>query len=380
MGALGAGLALPFCIALAAPAGDFPGVDAMPEAASTPPARWREYALASITPQFSWAVRPEAVEVPQVLDNYSGRLTHLALFAASAEQPFALSISVGSATVSDTPAAMPDRSGAATRVRAPGLQRTVVSPTLTREWGDGGNLQLTGVLAHQRFASLGLGTAATAWLPRTTWSGPASYGAGARVELGNAFGEHWRWRAAYQSRVAMGVVGSYMGVFGEPGRFDIPASASLGLSYAVTPGLSLELGVQRVMYSGVAPFTSPNLPRRFLALLGDSTSPGFAWDDLDVYSVGWSWRSPAAGTFDVRLTSRQQPLPTSRQLRRALDDGIAKGMLELGWSRDFGANASLGIGARYASSPYYLMLPTWQPRPGATAGRFEFEALWSARF
>ncbi|MBN8726822.1 MAG: hypothetical protein J0H15_03860 [Xanthomonadales bacterium] len=386
MGALGAGLALPFSLAMAAsPAASRDaalaaqqGFQALAESSSL--ARWHDYALASITPRFSWALRPEAVQAPAVLDSYSGRLAHAPRLDLPTFVPTSLSISIDTATVAETPTALPDRTGEVTRMQQPGLQRTVITPTLSRDFGEHGRLRLTGVLAYQRFASLELGTASTGWAVRPAWVGDSGYGAGARIELGDALGERWRWNVGYQSRVAMGSFANYRGVLAEPGRFDIPASASATLSYALTPGFSLNLGVQRIMFSSITPFTSENLPRRFLALLGDSSSPAFAWQDLDVYSAGWSWQTAQAGAFDLRYTTRQQPLPTSRLLERALSGGIADRVTELGWSRDFGTATHVALAARYANSPYYLMMPTWQSVPGAMAGRFEFEALWLTRF
>jgi len=342
--------------------------------------RWHDYALASITPGFSWALQPEAVQAPGVLDAYAGRVTGAALLDLPVSVPTSLSVSIGTAAVAETPATLPARAGDVTRVQQPGLQRTVIAPTLSQDFGEHGTLRLTGVLAYQRFASVGLGTASAGWMVRPAWVGEGSYGAGARIEFGDVLGDRWRWNIGYQSRVAMGSFARYRGVMAEPGRFDIPASASATLGYALTPAFSLNVGVQRIMFSSITPFTSEGLPRRFLALLGDSSSPSFAWQDLNVYSAGWSWQSEQAGAFDLRYTTRQQPVPTSRLLERALSGGVADRVLELGWSRDFGADTHLAVAARYANAPYYLMMPTWQSTPGAMAGRFEFEAFWLTRF
>lgn len=387
MGALGAGLALPF-FAHAGPLDGRPGVAASARPAALAAAagesalaRWHDYALASITPQFSWALRPELLQAPRVLDNYSGAVAREPLFKAKDAQATWFTVSVASASVADTPAVLPDSHAQRIGVPQPGLQRTVVAPTLARNFGERGSVRLTGVLAYQRFASLGLGTmAADGWAPLPGWLGDSSYGAGARIDLSNALSERLRWNVGYQSRVAMGAFANYRGVFADPGRFDIPASASAGLSYALTPKLSMDVGVQRVMYSAITPFASSNLPTRFLALLGDSASPVFAWRDLDVYSAGWTLRDAVAGNFELRYTTRQQPMPTSRLLERALAGAVANNTVSLGWSRGVGANASLGFSASYASAPYYLLMPTHLPRASATASQFEFEALWSARF
>ena len=344
--------------------------------------RWHDYALASITPQFSWALQPQALVAPSVIDNYSGEVERPSLFGGTTSSSSThVSISVATGTVADTPAVLPAGQPAHwTTLPAVGLQRTVVAPSLTTNWGDRGSVRLTGVLAYQRFASISLGTTTDVWAPLPGWERDSSYGVGARVDVGNTIGDSLRWDVGVQSRVGMDAFSNYRGVFADKGDFDIPASARLSLSYALTPDFSLDAGMQRVQYSSIRPFTSSNLPTRFLALLGDSSSPVFAWRDLNVYSIGWTLRDDALGNMQMRYTTRQQPVPTSRLLERALSDATANDMLSLGWARSFGRATSLSFLASYASSPYYLLMPTLVSHDDGTASRFEFEALLSTRF
>ena len=386
MGALGTGLALPFFSVLvqAAPLdGALPAasVELQQSAGSSALTRWHDYALASITPQFSWALQPQVLVAPHVLDNYSGEIERPSLFEARAGGPGRLSISVATGTVSDTPGVLP--AGERTRwagLPNPGLQRTVIAPSLNTSWGERGNVRLTGVLAYQRFASIDLGTTTNTWRPLPTWERDNSYGAGARIDIGNMIGERVRWEFGVQSRVGMDAFSNYRGVFADKGDFDIPASATASISYALTPDFSLDAGVQRVQYSAIRPFTSSNLPTRFLALLGDSSSPVFAWRDLNVYSLGWTLRNEDLGNLQVRYTTRQQPVPTSRLLENALASATANDMFSLGWSRAIGSGTNVSFSASYASSPYYLLMPTYVTHDDGTASRFEFEALWSMRF
>jgi hypothetical protein len=343
--------------------------------------RWHDYALASITPQFSWALQPQVLVAPRVLDNYSGEIERPSLFGGRAGSSGQLSISVATGTVSDTPGVLPaDEHARWAGLPGTGLQRTVIAPSLNTSWGERGNLRLTGVLAYQRFASIDLGTTTNTWRPLPTWERDSSYGAGARVDVGNMWGERLRWELGVQSRVGMDAFSNYRGVFADKGDFDIPASATARVSYALTPDFSIDAGVQRVQYSAIRPFTSSNLPTRFLALLGDSSSPVFAWRDLSVYSLGWTMRDDDLGNLQVRYTTRQQPVPTSKLLENALASATANDMFSLGWSRAIGAATNRSFSASYASSPYYLLMPTYVTHADGTASRFEFEALWSARF
>jgi hypothetical protein len=346
--------------------------------------RWHDYALATITPQFTWAALPATNAAPNVLDQYGARLDMPPLFSSGPQTSTHVSLSVATGMVSDTPSHLASQTAAALGVPQSGVERTVVTPSLVQQFDDGSTAKLSAVLAYQRYASLGLGMSqfGNDVQPASNWaSNNTSYGAGARVDLGGPVGsDSLRWGAAYQSRVGMDPFAGYHGVFSDQGDFDIPASASFGMSYALTPTFGLDVGVQRVMYSSITPFTSASLPRSFLALLGDGASPVFAWRDLTVYSVGWTMHDAAVGNLELRYTTRQQPLPTSSLLEHALESDVANDMVSIGWSRAVGDHSHMSFAASYASSPYYLMMPVSHARGDSTTSQVEFEALYSVRF
>jgi hypothetical protein len=345
--------------------------------------RWHDYALATITPQFSWAALPMTNAPPNVLDHYGARLDMPPLFSMGPATSTHVSLSVATGMVSDTPSRLASQTAAALGVPQNGVERTVVTPSLVQQFDDGSSAKLSAVLAYQRYASLGLGMSqfgndvqpASAWAANNT-----SYGAGARLDVGGPLSDNFRWGAAYQSRVGMDPFAGYHGVYSDQGDFDIPANASVGVSYALTPMFGLDVGVQRVMYSSITPFTSSSLPRSFLALLGDGASPVFAWRDLTVYSVGWTLHDDDVGNVELRYTTRQQPMPTSMLLEHALASDTANDMVSLGWSRAVGDNSHMSFAASYASSPYYLMMPVYHARDASTTSQVEFEALYSVRF
>ena len=345
--------------------------------------RWHDYALSSITPQFSWAL-PVTSAPPNVLDRYGARLDMPPLFSVGPAKNTHISLSIASGMVGDSPALMPDTTPSTLGVPQSGVERTVVTPSLVQQWDDGSTAKLSAVLAYQRFASMGMGVTPvqTEAMP-PTWAdtGNTSYGAGARFDLGGPLvSDRLRWGVAYQSHVGMDSFNNYRGVYSDAGDFDIPSNASVGVSYALTPTFGVDVGVQRVMYSEITPFTSPALPTRFLALLGDGASPNFAWRDLTVYSLGWTMHDEDLGNVELRYTTRQQPIPTSVLLEHALAADTANDMVSLGWSRAAGDNSQISFAASYASSPYLLMMPVYHSHDNSTAGQVEFEALYSVRF
>jgi hypothetical protein len=384
-GVLCLALTLPICIVANAamdtgvrPAGEATAVDE-----SDVPQRWRNYALASITPKFSWAPETRAV-APQVTDDPVDPLNFSAAIHPFANRPgTSLNLSVAHSLVDGRPQVLSTpRLDVRSELPGVGVQRTVVAPTLVTRWGDTGTFGVTAVLAHQRFVSLGMGQSSTRdgvmlW---PVMPGESSYGAGMRLDVGNDLTSRLSWGAAYQSRVNMDAFTTLRGVYADPGQFDIPASTSFGVSYALTPSLSFDVGVQRVMYSDITPYTSPALPKRFLALLGTGASPLFAWQDLDVYSAAWTWRDDAFGNLELRYTTRQQPVPTSSLLKTALESLPADRTMAFGYSKATGRSSRLSLQAIYSSAPYFLGLPSDRATQRVTGDRFEYEAAWAWHF
>lgn len=380
-GALSIVLALPLSFAQAAPSSESAQARGAGSADSALD-RWRSYAFASVTPRFAWALLPatEAM-IPKVTDALvTARPSLFPSLVADAPAAARLSLSIASGNVSET-AARPTPAGQRLfELPQPGLERTVVAPSMTFRFGADGALGVSALLAYQRFASLGLGVVdwQSQYRPPSWAASETSSGTGVRFDVAYRLGERFEWSGGYQSRVNMDAFSNYRGVYSDPGQFDIPAQANLGLSYALVPSLTFDLGVDRIMYSGVTPFTSNGLPNRVLALLGDGLSPTFAWRDLTVYSVGSTWRNRSFGDLQLRYTTRQQPEPTSELLRRALAPDVADYAVSLGWSRPTGRSARMTVLANYAPQPYILGLPTH--RTPSSASRVEFEALWALSF
>ncbi|MEO6076717.1 MAG: hypothetical protein ABIP56_07915, partial [Dokdonella sp.] len=314
-GALSIALALPFCVATqtsvasadagaSAHADEF---DHVVEAANPEFNRWRDYALASITPRFSWVSMPSLEDAtPRITDSLSG--ARPSVFSSSlsiGDTGMArLGLSFATGAVSDTPSRTASSVQQLIETPQIGLQRSVATPSITLALGESSLVGVSAVLAYQRFASLGMGLAdfnvserPTSWASRDT-----SFGTGMRLDAFQKITPRVAITAGYQSRVNMDAFNSYRGVYADAGDFDIPSQSSFGVSYAVTPTFSADLGIDRLNYSEIKPFTSNGLPLRFLALLGDGLSPNFAWQDLTVYSAGWSWRNSVFGELRFRYT------------------------------------------------------------------------------
>jgi hypothetical protein len=346
---------------------------------------WRDYALASLKPEFSWASEgDQPIRAPSLFDRGRGRVEAPAShFHGSAVDGSPFHVAMISSKLSDTPLYSPSNSAAVLQSSAPGLQRYIIAPSLTQNLGSYGAVSVSAIFAYQRLADIGWTPAnVTTDLPPTTSSAlrstDSSSGAGLRVDYSTALTDRVSWQAGAQSRVNMDSFASYRGIYSEPGTFDIPASANLGLGLALTKEVQLTVGVERVMYSQIAPFTSSALPSRFLALLSSSASPVFAWQDLDVYSIGGLWHDPQFGDLSIRYSTREQPLPTSPLLQQALPEISARNV-EVGYAHGLGQNSTLRLMAAYVPIEYIPGIPqSYSLSKGGN--QFEWGAIWITSF
>jgi hypothetical protein len=391
-GALGIILALPLSFAAAAePAAAH--VNSLAEFAQSASVldAWRDYALANLTLDFSWARDTAApITAPSLFDRGIAHVAQPAShFAGAGAAAAALSVTLTRSKTADTPL-LAANEPTLLQDYSPGLQRYILSPTYVQPWGENSSFGVSAIFAYQRFASFGLGldnkpTPSGSVTPVMSFeyrnSELASYGSGMRVDFNSAFTDRLSWQVGYQTRVNMDAFNNYRGVYSEPGSFDIPASANIGLGYAVSPDLKFDVGAERVMYSQITPFTSAALPTRFLVLLGSSISPTFAWQDVDVYSIGWTWRDTSDSVWSLHYNTREQPLPTSRLLQSALEPYLASHNIEFGFAHLFGRASSLRVEATYAPSEFVLGLPTDNSlRSNGDGNQVEYQALWTTRF
>ena len=385
--AIGLALAVPLC-ATAAPSEQQNPYSALADLAVSANLldAWRDYALETLKPGFSWANEDhETARAPSLFDRGRGRVTSPAShFSGSVIEPSPIHVALLTTRVTDTPLYVPANATNIVPDHAPGWQRQIISPSITQRIGDSGLVSVSAILAYQRFTDIGMG-----WLGvpsnnfdqatsmQLRYAGTSS-GAGMRVDYSNALSDRLSWQVGYQTRVNMDAFNSYRGVYAEPGSFDIPASSNVGFGLALTPQLRIDAGVERVMYGQVTPFTSSALPARFLALLSSSASPVFAWQDLNVYSVGGSWQDKDIGDWSFRYSTREQPLPTSTLLQQALPN-LSSHNAELAYTHAFGVKSSLRLAASYAPTDFMLGAPLSYSL-GHGSNEMEWGALWTTVF
>jgi hypothetical protein len=275
------------------------------------------------------------------------------------------------------------------------FERSYFAPGVQHQLGDGGILGVSAVIAYQRYsaANLGLSSASTPEAGSVLALGSypvvdagftpyqeSAFGTGVRLDVRQEVVSGIALDAGFQSRIDMEEFAAYRGVYAQPADLDIPARARLGLAFQANDRSWLNVAVERVLYSDISAFPSRKLPNRFLSLMGDSTSPSFNWEDLTVYSVGFTWSDGKDQQWHVDLSTRTQPSPSSRLLSRAIEGELAKSAMMVGYSRRTGERSKLDFNAAYAPSEYAFGGSVLGVTTDELGQKFELEAMWSLSF
>jgi hypothetical protein len=341
----------------------------------------RVTAAQRLAPDFSWVDADALIDTPS-LNPLSRALGEFLVIPLAGGRDW--SVSARAARLTENTSTRPQFNDDATLrvLEDGGLERRLITSGLLVESEAGLGISADAVFADQRFASgslIPLVGAPDSRLPGAVASFEESRGTGLAFAVGAPVTDYLGWNLGVRSRVDMNTYKAYRGIYSEPGDLDIPATAALGFTARIAPETTLVLGAERVMYSDINSFSSYALPNRFLALLGDSSSPTFAWQDLTVYSAAvrgggpmWQWT--------VRYSTSLQPNPSAELLQQAINGIQSDSNWSLGLGRSFGDFGDVRLMASYAGAEYVLGSAYVRNVDPTDSEHLEFEAIWDVRF
>jgi hypothetical protein len=268
------------------------------------------------------------------------------------------------------------------------FERQYFSPGFEQHLADNSVLGVAAIIAYQRFSTASLGMMSATTPDNLFVASPnvyapyeeSGYGTGVRLALRQEIAKGLAFETGFQSRIDMEEFAQFRGVYSNPADLDIPARASVGLQLQSSQRSWVNVAVERVLYSDINAFPSRYLPNRFLALLGDSGSPTFEWEDLTVYSVGWTWSDGEKQQWHLGYSTRQQPSPSSLLLSRALEADLADNAITVGYGLSTTRNSKLNLNAAYAPSEFAFGGSVLGVTTEELDQRFELEALWTMSF
>lgn len=219
------------------------------------------------------------------------------------------------------------------------LMQVFIAPTYARSFGKSASIGISPIIAVQSFEARGLGNFApfSSNPTKLTNNGhDTSYGLGLKLGVQSQLAEGVRFGASYQTKIAMSKFDDYAGLFAEQGDFDIPASATVGLSVEAGDRMTVSFDVQWIGYGDVASISNPMLPNLMMAPLGAKGGAGFGWEDMTVYKLGADFRVTADSTLYVGYSQTRQPIPSSEVLFNILAPGVVEKHFTAGYSRAHG--------------------------------------------
>lgn len=269
------------------------------------------------------------------------------------------------------------------------LMQLFIAPTYSRKFGENASWGISPILAYQRFEATGLAAFGAFGFSSdanslTDNGHDDSYGGGVKLGIQGEVIPGLNLAASYQSRIYMTELDDYKGLFAEQGDFDIPATATIGLAWNVTPTSTVVFDVQHIWYSDIDSIANPLLPNLQTAQLGDDNGAGFGWDDMTIYKIGYQWQSSPEWTWRAGFSYGEQPISESEVLFNILAPGVMERHFTFGFTKQMGKDNELSLAAMYAPKKSVkganpLEAPGQQTIELEMA-QYQLEASWAWKF
>ncbi len=188
------------------------------------------------------------------------------------------------------------------------IAQVFIAPTYARQVTDWLRVGISALAVGQSLEIRGLGLfAGQSQNPDKLTNNDHDYSYGYGAKLGAQVQLTPRARAGftYQTRVYMTEFDEYSGLLAEDGDFDIPSYVQLGIAWDAAPRWTVVADFQKVYFSKIDSLGNPvDSP----GLLGADNGPGFGWDDVEAYKVGFRYRHNADWTWRAGYTRSKQPV------------------------------------------------------------------------
>jgi long-chain fatty acid transport protein len=181
-----------------------------------------------------------------------------------------------------------------------------------------------------------------------------STGAGIKFGVQAAAAANLSVGASYQTKIRMSRFDKYSDLFAQRGRFDIPATGTIGLAYKTAPTSVVAFDIQKIWYSKVPSIGNPfsNLYKGLAGdprhLLGGENGAGFGWRDMTVYKLGYQWQAAPTWTTRAGVSYGRQPIPKSETLFNILAPGVPEWHFTAGFTHPSGKDSEWSLAATFA--------------------------------
>lgn len=211
-------------------------------------------------------------------------------------------------------------------------QQLFVAPTVSYKLNETNSIGVSANLVYHKFKAEGLHNFDNAQFSanpgHVTNNGyDSSTGIGASIGWYGKLAPTVSLGVAYRSKVSMGKLDQYSGLFANGGEFDVPAALSAGFAWQVAPNTLVVGDVQRIDYSSVAAIgNSSHKPVQF----GGKDGPGFGWKDVTAVKLGLKQQVTPQMALMVGYNHGTNPVRSADTTVNVLAPGVVKDHLTLG--------------------------------------------------
>jgi long-chain fatty acid transport protein len=282
------------------------------------------------------------------------------------------------------------------------LAQVFVNVSYAQKLAPNASWGVSGILAYQQFEARGLGAFGAFGLSQdpTKLSDNGhdkSTGFGAKIGVMGEVVPGVSLGGQYQTKMSMSEFDDYKGLFAQGGDFDIPATATLGLAWKATPTSVLTFDVQQIWYSdvdSVGNTFNPAFNQCFGGVLmgvpassnsnclGGNRGPGFGWEDINVYRLGYQWTTDAEWTWRVGFILNDQPIQDDEVLFNILAPAVQEQHFTFGFTRQMDKNSELTFAAMYSPEEEVKGTNPLDPTQTITLRMHQYEvgAAWGWKF
>jgi len=276
------------------------------------------------------------------------------------------------------------------------LAQLFVNGTYAKKFSQTGSWGASAIFAYQRFRAYGLQnfTGLSNSPANVSNNGDdSSSGFGLKFGAQGEVSPGVTLAGSYQSEMSMGEFEKYKGLFAEGGGFDIPATATIGLAFTLSPQSAITFDVQKIWYSKIDSIANPisNITRcpafggsDSSGCLGGANGAGFGWEDMTIYKLGYQWQTSSDWSWRVGYSQGDQPIPNSELMFNILAPAVIEEHVTFGFTRNTGKNSELNFAAMYALNNSVTGVNIY----GAPSGQnlrlemqqYEVELSWAKKF
>lgn len=192
-------------------------------------------------------------------------------------------------------------------------------------------------VVYQRFAAKGLGAFANPQFSSdstnmTDRGHDSATGVGLRLGWHGQLTDDLSVGLTWASKIKAKKFDRYAGLFANGGSFDVPENYGIGMSYKLTPRLTLGADVQEIKYGHVRSVGNDfDISSLFAGnSFGSTNGPGFGWRDISVYKFAASYALTPELTVRGGYSHADQPIPSSQTFLNILAPGVIQDHVSLG--------------------------------------------------